>query len=113
MSAGLGNINELAVGNPYVSVTTTVMPAVASDKWRLFTFTVAGLTVETVTLQGTLDGSVWSNLRPIDASTGAVAAAVTLGNGSYRINDLGYLQLKIIKSAGAETATIWTSGRGF
>lgn len=113
MAAGLGNINELAVGNPYVSITTTPMPAVAADKWKIFTFGVAGLTAETVTLQGTLDGNTWFNLRPIDASTGAVAAAVTLGNGSYRITDLGFLQLKIIKSAGAETVTIWTSGRGF
>lgn len=113
MAAGLGNINELAVGNPYVSATTTVMPAQAADKWKIFTFTVSGLTVETVTLQGSLDGSTYSNLMPINAATGALAAAITLGNGSYRITDLGYLYLKIIKSAGAETATIWTSGRGF
>lgn len=113
MSAGLGNINELAVGNPYVSITTTPMDAVRSDKWNTFTFGVAGLTAETVTLQGSLDGTTYFNLRCIDASTGAVAAAVTLGNGCYRITDLGFLYLKIIKSAAAETVTIWTSGRGF
>lgn len=102
---------DLSVGNVYSSITTTVVPAIPADKWPLVTFGVSGLTVETVTLQGSFDNSVWFSLRCIDCSTGALAAAVTLGNGCFKADRLGFPWIKIIKSAGAETATITLSGR--
>lgn len=105
---------DLGSANSYTSATTTVVPSIPADKWRLLTFTVSGLAAETVTLQGSLDGgATWNNIRPIDNSTGAVTAAVTLGNGCYRVNDMGFPLIKVIKSAAANTATVWLTGRAF
>lgn len=104
---------DLSSGNVYTTTSTAVTGTLAADKWRLITFKVSGLAAETVTLQGSFDGSAWDGLRVIDTSTGALAAAVAVGNGCYRINDMGFPYIRIIKSAAANTVTVSLSGRAF
>lgn len=60
---------------------------------------------ETVQIQGTVDGTVWSAaIGPYDTSTGNfLAAAATLGNGVYRLPIkliAQFRKLKLVKSAG-------------
>jgi hypothetical protein len=113
MSAGLGNINELESGIRFVNISATPTGNLPCDKWKILTVQVSGLGAETVTLNGSVDGVAYSAIRPIDAGTGAVAAASAVGNGIYRYVDCGFAWFNITKSAAAETVTISISGRAF
>ncbi len=113
MTAGLGNISELASGIRFISSSATPTGTLPCDKWKIITVQVSGLGVETVTLNGSTDGVSFSAIRPIDAGTGAVAAASAVGNGCYRYVDCGFAFFNIAKSAAAETVTISISGRAF
>ena len=72
---------------------------------------ISGLATETISVTSAvnLDSAALSftaALRPFDLATGAVAAASTLGNGSYIFRDYGGGLLRFTKSAGADTVTI-------
>lgn len=74
---------------------------------RSISFTVTGLTGETIGLLVSHDGgATWSAaLRPYIATTGALAAASTLGNGTYYM-DIAAERYKFTKSSTSETAVI-------
>lgn len=103
---------DLASGNSFTSTTATPVPAFDATKWRLLTFDITVNGGETATIQGSLDGgTTWRSLRPIDWSTGAVTAAVTLASGAYLVMNSGFPLIKVIKSAAVQSATINISGR--
>jgi hypothetical protein len=58
-------------------------------------------TAETIKVQGTKDGTNYTDLTPIDESTGLPFASVNLTSGSYRLPNKTYgqfRQFKFIKS---------------
>lgn len=78
---------------------------------------ISGLTSETVAVTGKLlNSAVYTgNLRPIDLTTGATAAASALGNGSYEFKDLCFDSLKFTKSSTTEVPviTVFVKGRQY
>lgn len=82
--------------------------------FRKYTIVISGLTSETVSITGLIGPNQdveTAALRPVDANTGAVAAASALGNGTYQFTDLAVHQMKFTKSAASETVTITVTGK--
>ena len=68
---------------------------------------ITALTAETIGISLSMDGVTYSSaIKPIDATTGAPAAAATLGVGYYWITGVPLAFVKFTKSAGANTGTL-------
>ena len=95
---------------------TTAALGVISDcqRYNRICFSISGLTTETVTVTLSYDYSSNTGtgtfeaqtLRPTDMSTGALAAANLLGNGTYLFVNTPWRALKFTKSNTVEPATI-------
>lgn len=74
---------------------------------------ISGLTAETFQLQVSYDqGVTWSaGLRPHDGATGALAGASAMGNGTFMFPNFPGGWVKLVKSAGAEVATVSLNAR--
>ena len=74
---------------------------------REVSFTITGLTTETVVCNVSHDqGATWSgNLRPIDATTGALAGNSLITNGTYTL-PLNGMRFRWVKSSTSQTAVI-------
>lgn len=72
------------------------------------TVIITGLATETINVFLATDaGAASANaLRPIDMSTGVVAASSNLGNGTYSFTIDGAQSITFTKSAGVDTCTI-------
>lgn len=77
-------------------------------RYNKLTVVISGLTAETINVTVAPDaGSASANkLRPIDVSTGALAASSDLGNGTFLFAVDGAYSVTFTKSAGAESATV-------
>jgi len=76
---------------------------------------ITGLTGDTVSVSTILDEAktlLTAAMRPIDLATGALAAASTLGNGSYLFSNLDARFVRFTKSGGAETPVVTYLARG-
>lgn len=90
------------------SATTTVATINGLNGVTSMRLLISGLTTETCGIQLSPDGTNYNGSsikNVIDDSTGAIVAAVTLGNGMFTVPG-PFSGLKLTKSAGAETATV-------
>ena len=96
-------------------VTATAQGIIADcQRYNRICFAISGLTVETISVVPSFDYSSTSGtgtfeanaMRPIDCSTGALAAASALGNGTYMFVNTPWRALKFTKSATTDGPTI-------
>lgn len=66
---------------------------------------VTGISGDTITIEGTIDGTNWVAIRALNLATGAVATTIT-ANGIYQVPVAGLDQLRSrISTYGAGTIT--------
>ena len=65
---------------------------------------ISGLTVETISLQALVDGTVVSNPILVKSTAGVYSAASALGNGTFYF-PVCFKSARLTKSAAAETVT--------
>lgn len=77
-------------------------------RYNKLTVVISGLATETISVSIAPDAGSASAaaLRPIDMSTGALAAASTLGNGTYVFAIDGAYSVSFTKSATTDNATV-------
>jgi len=72
------------------------------------TFQVTGISGDTITWEGTIDGTNWAAIQVISLATGTAATTAT-ANGLYRVVVLGIAQIRArISTYGA--GTIYVTG---
>lgn len=118
----LGNeITQLGAG-PYPQswVLNVEYPASNAASWgptpdltnySKFTIVISGLTTDTVAISGNIGTNqeiATNNLLPINATTGALAAAVALTNGTYRLIDLALRTMTFTKTGVADATVVIT-----
>ena len=106
---------EYGNGTLCAAQTATALGTLANcERYNRICFAISGLATETVSVVPSFDyssvgalGTFEANaMRPVDMSTGALAAASALGNGTYMFVNTPWKALKFTKSAGVDSATI-------
>lgn len=94
-------------GSCTLSGTAAAMGTIDVKPYKTMTFVISGVSTETIGVSFSSDGTNFgAAVRPIDAATGALAAASALAAGTYKLDVAGMGIVKFTKSAAAETGTI-------
>jgi len=106
---------EYSSGGFGANTATALGTVTGTQRYNRMSFSIVGLATETVSVTisydfdpanggtGTFETAA---VRPIDLATGALAAASTLGNGSYLLVNTPWRAVRFTKSAGVDSATI-------
>ena len=106
---------EYGQGTLCSAVTAAALGVISNtERYNRICFAISGLTTETVGVVPSFDWSSTAGIgtfeanamRPIDCSTGALAAASALGNGTYMFVNTPWRALKFTKSNTVEPATV-------
>ena len=106
---------EYGNGTLCAAATAAALGTLANcERYNRVCFAISGLTTETVGVVPSFDyssvgalGTFEANaMRPIDCSTGTLAAASALGNGTYMFVNTPWKALKFTKSNTVEPATV-------
>lgn len=110
MDSAIAEYHEFKTPAAGVTAANCGLPTAGLDcrQFSRVMFTQSGLTTETTQLQVSHDGGVtWSaGIRCIDSATGALAAASTMGNGSYHFTSLAAQRVRLVKSAASEAISL-------
>lgn len=101
-------MSNLAMRGTSFSATAAAVGTVANlEGCKCLAVQITGLATETIGMSLSMDGATFTSaIKPMDATTGAVAAAATLGNGYYYLNNVPLAYVKFTKSATTDPAVV-------